>query len=113
MKIRFDEFEVDLSSGELRRGETKIRVQEQPFKVLTILLERPREVVSREELKKRIWPAESFGDFDHAVNVAIAKLRMAMGDSAEDHKFVETIPGGATDSWWRLSNRRKSKRPIW
>jgi Tol biopolymer transport system component/DNA-binding winged helix-turn-helix (wHTH) protein len=92
MKIRFDEFEVDLSSGELRRGETKIRVQEQPFKVLTILLERPREVVSREELKKRIWPAESFGDFDHAVNVAIAKLRMAMGDSAEDPKFVETIP---------------------
>ena len=91
-KMRFDEFEVDLSSGELRRGETKIRVQEQPFKVLAILLERPREVVSREELKRRIWPAESFGDFDHAVNVAIAKLRTALGDSAEDPKYVETIP---------------------
>lgn len=91
-KIRFDEFEVDLSSGELRRGDTTIRVQEQPLKVLAILLERPREVVSREELKKRIWPAESFGDFDHAVNVAIAKLRTALGDSVKDPKYIATIP---------------------
>lgn len=91
-RIRFDNFEVDLSSGELLQAGSRIRIQDQPFKVLVLLLEHPQQVVTREELKARIWPEESFGDFDHAVNVAVAKLRSALGDSAEDPKYVETIP---------------------
>ena len=89
--IRFGVFEVDPRSGELRKAGARIRVQEQPFKVLLALLERPGELVSREELKIRIWPTESFGDFDHAVNVAVGKLRMALGDSADTPRYVETL----------------------
>src|SRR6516165_9337480 len=90
--MRFGVFEVDLRSGELRKAGMRIRLQEQPFKVLCMLLERGGEVVTREELKGRIWPEESFGDFDHAVNVAVAKLRNALGDSASVPRFVETLP---------------------
>jgi eukaryotic-like serine/threonine-protein kinase len=89
--IRFGVFEVDPRSGELRKAGVRIRVQDQPFKVLLALLERPGELVSREELKARIWPQESFGDFDHAVNVAVGKLRTALGDSAETPRYVETL----------------------
>ena len=77
--VRFGVFEVDLRSGELRKAGVKIKLQEQPFKVLTALLEHPGEVVTREELRNRIWPQEGFGDFDHAVNIAVAKLRAALG----------------------------------
>jgi DNA-binding winged helix-turn-helix (wHTH) protein len=89
--IQFGAFDVDPRSGELRKSGTRIRLQEQPFKVLLALLERPGEVVSRDELRRRIWPEESFGDFDHAVSVAIAKLRTALGDSPETPRFVETL----------------------
>ena len=89
---RFGVFEVDLRSGELRRAGMRIKLQEQPFKVLVALLERPGQVVTREELQKRIWPEESFGDFDHAVSVAIAKLRTALNDSSAVPRFVETLP---------------------
>lgn len=90
-KIRFGIFEVDLSSGELRRAGTKVRLQDQSFKVLAALLERPGEVVSREQLRQRIWPNATFGDGDHAVNVAVAKLRAALGDSAEIPRVIETL----------------------
>ena len=90
--IRFGVFEVDLRSAELRKAGLRIRLQDQPFKVLTALLEHPGEVVTREELKRRIWPEHSFGDFDHAVNVAVAKLRAALGDLADVPRFVETLP---------------------
>jgi eukaryotic-like serine/threonine-protein kinase len=90
--IRFGVFEVDSRSGELRKGGTRIRLQDQPFKVLLALLERPGEVVTREELQQRIWPDESFGDFDHGVHVAIAKLRTALSDSADIPRYVETLP---------------------
>jgi TolB-like protein/DNA-binding winged helix-turn-helix (wHTH) protein/Tfp pilus assembly protein PilF len=90
--IRFGTFEVDFRSRELRNSGVKIRVQDQPFKVLAILLEHPGKVVTREELQRRIWPEESFGDFDHAVNVAIAKLRTSLGDSADNPRFIETLP---------------------
>jgi len=90
--VRFGEFEVDLRSGELHSSGNKVRIQDQPFKVLSILLEQPNQVVTREELQKRIWPEENFGDFDHAVNVAVAKLRTALGDSADTPRYVETIP---------------------
>jgi DNA-binding winged helix-turn-helix (wHTH) protein/Tol biopolymer transport system component len=89
--IRFGAFDVDPLSGELRKSGTRIRLQEQPFKVLLALLERPGEVVSRDELRRRIWPEESFGDFDHAVSVAVGKLRTALGDSADTPRYVETL----------------------
>ena len=82
---------MDPRSGELRKTGTRIALQDQPFKVLLALLERPGEVVSRDELRGRIWPEESFGDFDHAVSVAVAKLRAALGDSAEIPRYVETL----------------------
>jgi DNA-binding winged helix-turn-helix (wHTH) protein len=70
----------------------KLRVQQQPMKLLEILLEHPGEVVTREELRGRIWASESYGDFDQAVNIAIAKLRSALGDSAENPRYIETLP---------------------
>jgi len=90
--LRFGTYEVDPHSGELRKGGIRIKVQQQPLKLLEILLKHPGEVVTREELRAHIWPHESFGDFDQAVNVAIAKLRGALGDSADNPRFIETIP---------------------
>jgi TolB-like protein/DNA-binding winged helix-turn-helix (wHTH) protein/Tfp pilus assembly protein PilF len=89
---RFGTFEVSFDSGEVRRAGLKIRVQQQPLKLLQILLERPGEVVSREQLRSRLWAGESFGDFDQAVNIAIGKLRGALGDSAENPRYIETLP---------------------
>ncbi|MGB8539612.1 MAG: winged helix-turn-helix domain-containing protein [Acidobacteriaceae bacterium] len=90
--VRFGAFEADLHSGEVRKSGNRVKLQEQPFKVLQILLERPGDLVSREELQTRIWPEETYGDFDHAVNVAVGKLRMALGDSADNPSFIETVP---------------------
>ena len=90
--VRFGSFEADLHSGEVSKSGSRVKLQEQPFKVLQVLLERPGVLVTREELRSRIWPDESFGDFDHAVNVAVGKLRVALGDSADNPSFVETIP---------------------
>ena len=90
--VRFGTYEISLHSGELRKSGVRIRVQQQPLRLLEILLEHPGEVVTREELRSRIWPNESFGDFDQAVNVAIAKLRVALGDSADNPRYIETLP---------------------
>jgi len=90
--VRFGTYEVSLHSGEVRKAGLRIRVQQQPLKLLEILLERPGEVVTREELRSRVWSDESFGDFDQAVNIAIGKLRSALGDSAENPRFIETLP---------------------
>lgn len=89
--IRFGIFEVDLRAGQLRRNGLKVRLQEQPFQVLAMLLERPREVVTREDLHARLWPADTFVDFDHGLNAAVKRLRDALGDSAESPRFVETL----------------------
>ena len=89
---RFGIYEANIDSGELRKGGVRIRVQQQPFLILEMLLQHPGEVVTREELRARIWPNEEFGDFDQAVNVAIAKLRTALSDSAENPRFIETLP---------------------
>src|SRR3984893_13401834 len=88
---RFGVFELDLRAGELRRQGAKIKLQEQPFQLLAQLLEKPGEVVTREELQKRLWPADTFVDFDHSLNAAIRRLRDALGDSAENPTFVETV----------------------
>jgi len=90
--VRFGTFEVSLQSGEVRKAGLRIRVQQQPMKLLEILLEHPGEVVTREELRSRVWPSENFGDFDQALNIAIGKLRSALGDSAESPRFIETLP---------------------
>jgi TolB-like protein/DNA-binding winged helix-turn-helix (wHTH) protein/Flp pilus assembly protein TadD len=90
--VRFGTYEVSFQSGEVRKAGLRIRVQQQPMKLLEILLEHPGEVVTREELRSRVWPTESFGDFDQALNIAIGKLRSALGDSAESPRFIETLP---------------------
>ena len=89
--IRFGTFEVDLQDGELRKGGVKLKLTGQPFQVLAILLERPGEIVTREELQKRLWP-DTFVDVDHNLNTAINKIREVLGDSAESPRFVETLP---------------------
>jgi DNA-binding winged helix-turn-helix (wHTH) protein len=90
--LRFGVFEVDLRAGELRKQGARIKLQEQPFHVLTVLLQRPGEVVTREELRNQNWPADTFVDFDNSLNTAINKLREALGDSADSPRFVETLP---------------------
>lgn len=90
-RLHFGVFEVDLRAGELRKHGLRIRLQEQPFQVLAMLVEHPREVVTREELQKKLWPADTFVDFDHGLNKAINKIRDALGDSAESPRFVETV----------------------
>jgi DNA-binding winged helix-turn-helix (wHTH) protein/Tol biopolymer transport system component len=89
--VSFGSFEADLRGGELRRNGSKVRLQEQPFQLLTMLLENPGEIVTREELRKRLWPANTFVDFDHGLNAAVKRLRDALGDSAENPRFVETL----------------------
>lgn len=89
--IRFGVFEADLRAGELRKHGTKIKLQEQPFQVLEVLLEQPGQVINREELQQKIWPADTFVDFDHGLNNAIRRLREALGDSAENPRFIETV----------------------
>jgi TolB-like protein/DNA-binding winged helix-turn-helix (wHTH) protein/Tfp pilus assembly protein PilF len=90
--VRFGAFEADLSSGEIHKHGHKIKLQEQPFQVLVMLLERPGTVITREELRARLWPADTFVDFDTSLNSAIKKLRDALGDSAEEPSYVETLP---------------------
>jgi TolB-like protein/DNA-binding winged helix-turn-helix (wHTH) protein/Tfp pilus assembly protein PilF len=91
-RIRFGLFEADLNTSELRKNGLKIKLQEQPFQILALLLEHRGELVTREELQKVLWPGDTFVDFDVGLNVAIKKLRDAIGDSAENSRFVETIP---------------------
>ena len=89
--VRFANFEVNLRAGELRREGSKVRLQEQPFSLLTVLLESAGEVVTREELRKRLWAEDTFVDFDHRLAVAVSKLRDALRDSAEKPTFVQTV----------------------
>lgn len=88
---RFGVFELDLAVGELRKNGVKLRLQEQPFQILSLLLQRPGEVVSREEIRHTLWPSDTFVDFDHSLNTAVNKLRETLGDSASNPRFVETL----------------------
>jgi len=90
--VRFDVFAVDLRAGELYKAGRKIKLQIQPFHALALLLERPGEVVTREEFEKRLWPGDTFVDFDHSLNTAVKKLRQALGDDKNKPRFVETLP---------------------
>jgi DNA-binding winged helix-turn-helix (wHTH) protein len=89
---RFDAFEVDLRAGELYKAGRKIKLQVLPFQALALLLERPGELVTREEFVKRLWPGDTFVDFDHSLNTAIKKLRQALGDDNKKQRFIETLP---------------------
>lgn len=90
--VQFGEFEADLRSGELRKHGVRVRLQEQPFQVLAVLLARPGELVKREELRQQVWPQNTFVEFDHALNTAIKKIRIALEDDASAPRYVETIP---------------------
>ena len=92
--IRFGVYQVDLVGQELRKGGTRIKLQPKPFQVLTVLLERAGGPISREELKKLLWAPDTFVDFDHGLNATINKIREALNDSAENPKFIETLPNG-------------------
>jgi Tol biopolymer transport system component/DNA-binding winged helix-turn-helix (wHTH) protein len=89
--VHFGVFELDCGTGELRKSGLKVKLQDQPFRVLALLLERPGELVTREELLNRLWPSDTFVDFDQGLNVAVKKLRRALDDSAETPQFIETL----------------------
>jgi TolB-like protein/DNA-binding winged helix-turn-helix (wHTH) protein/Flp pilus assembly protein TadD len=90
--LRFGSFEANVQAGELRKGGLKVRLQDQPFQILVLLLERPGELITRQEIQQKLWPADTFVDFDHGLNNAINRLREALGDSAETPRFIETLP---------------------
>ncbi|HLK64815.1 MAG TPA: protein kinase [Bryobacteraceae bacterium] len=89
--IRFDEFELDIRAGELRRNGAKVKLQEQPFRILVMLLEKPGEVVLREDIRRKLWPNGTIVEVGHGINAAVLRLREALGDSAGDPRFVETL----------------------
>src|ERR1700676_5491167 len=91
-RLRFDDFEVNLCSGEVWKHGIRVRLQDQPFQVLRVLLERPQQIVTRDELKQALWPADTFVDFDDGLNTAVKKLRELLGDSSERPRYIETIP---------------------
>src|SRR5207248_9312127 len=91
VRLRFGVFEVDLRAGELRKHGIRIRLQEQPFHILVLLLEHPGELVTRKELREKLWPADTFVDFDRNLNKAMNKLRLALADSAENPRFIQTL----------------------
>src|SRR5215471_8664687 len=90
--VRFKDFEADIRTGELRKRGRRVRLSEQPFQILTMLLEQPGELVTREELQKRLWPADTFVELDLSLNAAVKKLRQALGDDAESPRYIETLP---------------------
>ena len=90
--IRFGAYEADLRTGELRKHGLRIKLQDQPFQILAMLLERPGELVTREQIQQKLWPSDTFVDFDHSLNTAIRRLRDALSDSADNPRFIETLP---------------------
>src|SRR5271157_5433062 len=90
--LRFDVYTLDLPAGELYKDGRKIKLQDQPFQILAMLLEQPGQVVSREQLRERLWPEDTFVDFDHSLNTAVKKLRQALSDEADKPRYIETLP---------------------
>ncbi|MFZ0523943.1 MAG: winged helix-turn-helix domain-containing protein, partial [Candidatus Acidiferrales bacterium] len=90
--LRFDAYQVDLRTGELRKHGRKIRLAGRPFQILALLLEQPGELLTRKELQERLWPADTFVDFEHGVNAAIQTLRRALSDSHKNPRYIETLP---------------------
>src|SRR5437667_4327811 len=90
--FRFGRFEIDSRTRELRKDGVRLRLQEQPFALLALMLEHPGELLTRDELRDRLWPDDTFVDFEHGLNAAIKRLRAVLGDNAERPRFVETLP---------------------
>src|SRR6266481_9584528 len=91
-RLRVGDFEADLRCCELRHNDIKIKLQERPFQILAALLQRPGEVVTREEIRQTLWPADTFVDFEHSINTAVNKLREALGDDVESPRYIQTLP---------------------
>ena len=108
--VRFDNFEVDLAAGQLHKAGVRISLREKSFQVLALLLERPGEVVTREQLQHRLWPGDVFVDFENNLNTAVARLREALGDSAEHPRFIETLPKHGYRFIAAVAERSSAKR---
>src|SRR5580658_5841880 len=106
--IRFDRYQVDLHAGELRKEGRKVRLQAQPFQLLVLLLRNSGKVVSREDVKRELWPGDTFVDFDHGLAAAVNKIRDALCDSADKPRFVETLPRRG----YRLAGKREPGPPF-
>src|ERR1700692_400404 len=107
-RIAFDNFAVDLRSGEVRKNGARIRLQAQPFQLLGLLLENVGEVVTREEICRQLWPADTFVDFEHSLAAAVNKIREALGDSPENPKYIETLPKRG----YRFIGKIKPEAPV-
>src|SRR5215467_2047335 len=107
--LRFGPFELDLRRGELRKEGRRIRLQEQPFQILRMLLESPGEVVSREEIRKRLWPDDTVVEFDHSINAAVRRLRDALRDSPERPRYIQTV---ARRGYRLIADVRPAERPM-
>ena len=107
-RVAFDRFELDLRSGELRKDGRKIRLQAQPFQLLAMLIENAGELVTRDEVCRALWQADTFVDFDHSVSAAVNKIREALGDSVEKPRFVETLPKRG----YRFIGKIKPEAPV-
>src|SRR5215472_9672720 len=108
MNVRFGAFELNLRAGELHKEGHRIRLQEQPFQILRMLLESPGEVVSREEIRQHLWPDDTVVEFDHSINVAVKRLRDALRDSADKPRYIETIARRG----YRFIGELKENRPA-
>jgi DNA-binding winged helix-turn-helix (wHTH) protein len=110
--LSFGAFQVDLRAGELRKQVKRVKLQEQPLLVLKVLLGRPGEIVTRDELRSQIWSADTFVDFDNSLNTAINKLREALGDSADNPRFIETLPRRGYRFLAPVTRDQRKKRPM-
>ena len=115
--VRFGTFELDLQEARLTKAGIRVRLQGQPLQILTLLLERSGEVVSREEIRQKLWSDQTFVEFDDALNTAVGKLRAAIGDTAENPRFVETVPRRgyrfiAPVAWPQQLDRRMEPTPA-
>jgi DNA-binding winged helix-turn-helix (wHTH) protein len=90
--VKFGVFELDLKNGDLRRHGVQLKLQEQPYQILVVLLEHAGEIVARDDIRQRLWPSDTFVDFNNSVNAAVNRLREVLGDSAENPRFIETVP---------------------
>lgn len=109
--IRFGVFQADLRTGELLRNDRKVPLQEQPFRVLALLLERPGQLVTREEFQKRLWPNDTVVDFEHGLNLAVNKLRQALEESADTPRYIETLPRRGYRFIYPLEGPEAAKAP--
>jgi DNA-binding winged helix-turn-helix (wHTH) protein len=106
--LRFGPFTVDLEARSAYKETRRLKLQDQPFQVLALLLERPGELITREELRQRLWAADTLVDFDHGLNIAINKVREALGDSADEPQFIQTVPRRG----YRFLGELQSEKPL-